>query len=220
MKILAHRGMWQVENEKNSVSAISKALEHGFGVETDLRDYKGEIVISHDMATAESIPFKEYLHMARSKRLLGQGLLWALNIKADGLERPLAAILQEFDLFQESFVFDMSIPTAIQFVKNCPEIKLCSRISDVEPQVLPFFLEKSEYIWVDSFYGEKVPYDLLRQMQEAGKKIVFVSDELHRRENYREYWQSIKKSFANTEGLYLCTDYPLEAAEFFKGRQK
>jgi len=218
MKILAHRGMWQEESEKNSVTAIIKALEHGFGVETDLRDYKGEIVISHDMATGESIPFKEYLRIAQSKGLLGQGLLWALNIKADGLERPLAGILQEFNLLQESFVFDMSIPTAVQFVKNCPEIRLCSRISDVEPEIAPFFLEKSQYIWVDSFYGEKVPFQVLKQMQESGKRIVFVSDELHRRANYRDYWQSLKNSFINTEGLYLCSDYPLEAVEFFQGR--
>ena len=48
LKILAHRGLWTIENEKNTIEALRNALEEGFGIETDIRDCCGEIVISHN----------------------------------------------------------------------------------------------------------------------------------------------------------------------------
>ena len=50
MKILAHRGCWNTEIKSNSPQAIRSALERGFGFESDLRDYSGKLVISHDIA--------------------------------------------------------------------------------------------------------------------------------------------------------------------------
>ena len=46
IKILAHRGFWKEETEKNTKIAFERAFNSGFGIETDLRDIKGEIVIS------------------------------------------------------------------------------------------------------------------------------------------------------------------------------
>ena len=48
MKILAHRGFWADEEEKNTLSAFGKAFDSGFGIETDIRDRNGELVISHN----------------------------------------------------------------------------------------------------------------------------------------------------------------------------
>ena len=53
MKILAHRGCWNTEIKSNSPQAIRSALERGFGFESDLRDYSGKLVISHDMNYAK-----------------------------------------------------------------------------------------------------------------------------------------------------------------------
>jgi len=46
--ILAHRGAWTVPKERNSAEALKRALKSGFGIETDLRDLDGTVVISHD----------------------------------------------------------------------------------------------------------------------------------------------------------------------------
>ena len=54
MKILCHRGAWKFETEKNSVAAIKKAVSLGYGFESDIRDYRGELVISHDIADENS----------------------------------------------------------------------------------------------------------------------------------------------------------------------
>ena len=55
MDILAHRGVWRISEERNSMSSIRAALDAGFGIETDVRDYKGNLVISHDIADEKCI---------------------------------------------------------------------------------------------------------------------------------------------------------------------
>ena len=50
MKILSHRGYWKEEKEKNTIDAVRKAFDHGFGIESDIRDLDGKLVISHNPA--------------------------------------------------------------------------------------------------------------------------------------------------------------------------
>mgnify|MGYP006075220631 CR=1 FL=1 len=49
--------------EKNMVVAFQRSLELGFGIETDLRDYNGEIVISHDIADKNSMRFSDFMKL-------------------------------------------------------------------------------------------------------------------------------------------------------------
>ena len=49
MQLIAHRGFWLDPKEKNTEIAFSRALSHGFGIETDFRDLNGQLVISHDI---------------------------------------------------------------------------------------------------------------------------------------------------------------------------
>ena len=76
MELLAHRGLWQEPAEKNSRIAFERAFQAGFGVETDLRDHGGTVVISHDPpgTTAEpELAFEQFLRltvfMTRPERL-------------------------------------------------------------------------------------------------------------------------------------------------------
>ena len=50
MRILSHRGYWNDKIEKNSLLALKTALEKGYGFESDVRDYMGNLVISHNIA--------------------------------------------------------------------------------------------------------------------------------------------------------------------------
>lgn len=52
IEILAHRGWWTSREDQNSLDALTRALTAGFGVETDIRDCAGRLVVSHDMPTA------------------------------------------------------------------------------------------------------------------------------------------------------------------------
>ena len=62
--ILAHRGIWNEIVEQNTMIAFKRAFERKIGIETDIRDYNGEIVISHDIPSGKMLFlsdfFKEY----------------------------------------------------------------------------------------------------------------------------------------------------------------
>jgi glycerophosphoryl diester phosphodiesterase len=48
LNTLAHRGLWHDKSEQNTLLAIEASWESGFGIETDIRDQLGKVVISHD----------------------------------------------------------------------------------------------------------------------------------------------------------------------------
>ena len=54
MKMLAHRGYWNKTIERNSSLALLKALENGYGFESDVRDYKEKLVGSHEKCVSEN----------------------------------------------------------------------------------------------------------------------------------------------------------------------
>ena len=101
----------------------------------------------------------------------------ALNIKSDGLAIKVKEIINTNNI-KKWFVFDMSIPDMISYLKiGCP---VFTRLSDIEPT--PFLLNESEGVWLDAFqsdwYNEKTIIELLN----IGKKVCIVSPELHGRE--------------------------------------
>ena len=81
--ILAHRGYWRDPKNRNALSALRAALEAGFGIETDIRDALGELVISHDPPRSkDAVKFECFLDLVLATKSAGR---IALNIKADGL---------------------------------------------------------------------------------------------------------------------------------------
>ena len=61
MRIISHRGYWNTPAEKNTIHAFQRSFALGFGTETDIRDLKGELVISHDMPIGDEIRFEDFL---------------------------------------------------------------------------------------------------------------------------------------------------------------
>ena len=198
--IIAHRGYWKNENEKNKKVAFERAFDCGFGVETDLRDIKGEIVISHNMPLGDEISFEEFL-----KLLAGRDLPLALNIKADGLADEIKRLLEKYN-HTNYFTFDMSIPEMVYQHKL--GLNVFTGVSDIIPN--PILYDKAQGVWLDCFnsdwFGEKGIKSILNQ----DKKVCIVSPDLHKRE-YEKIWERYK----NIGGIMLCTDYPMEAKEFF-----
>lgn len=208
MKIIAHRGMWKDIQEKNSEKAFERAFNVNFGVETDIRDYKGELVVSHDIGSKESIALKDFLNLY--KRIGNENLL-ALNIKADGISRLLLNALDDYGV-QNYFTFDMSVPEMVIY-RNI-ECKYFSRQSDIEKECVLY--DKCEGVWMDSFFSQdhinhkKIMYHL-----QAGKIVVIVSPELHG-EDPVHIWEILKENdLFREQRLCLCTDMPMEAKSFY-----
>ena len=208
MKIIAHRGLWHNDLEKNSVRSFERCFFEGFGTETDVRDSKGHLVISHDMPLGDEEELSYFLSIVASHQPT-QVLTIALNIKSDGLVDALLNVLKDYpDL--DIFVFDMSIPDMRSYLMA--GFNVFARMSEVETE--PAWLEQCSGVWLDSFdsdwFSEKIVVDLLN----SGKRVCIVSPELHGR-NYNSLWQTLQP-LREYSGLILCTDHPTKAQQYFK----
>jgi len=208
MQVISHRGYWKDVTEKNKRTAFELSFSLGFGTETDLRDYLGEIVISHDIADSDDIALNELFTIFNK---YDRNLSLALNVKADGLQQKMKSILQEFEI-QNYFVFDMSVPDTIGYIKE--GLHFFSRQSEYEPN--PVFYEQCKGIWLDAVSYNWYDTDIIKDHIRSNKKVAIVSPDLHKRDVF-PLWERLKKDKINEiESVILCTDIPEEAAIFFK----
>jgi len=208
MIILSHRGYWRNKNEKNLPISFKQSFSLGFGTETDIRDYNGELVISHDIADANSISVQELLEIYNK---YNNTLPLALNIKADGLQVKLKILLEEYQI-SNYFVFDMSVPDGLQYLKQ--NIKSFTRESEYEK--ISSFYNDACGVWLDEFNGHWINKDVIKKHINNNKQICIVSPDLHKRE-YMLEWQDYKdiEKELGIDSIMICTDYPEEAKEFF-----
>ncbi|WP_428049866.1 hypothetical protein [Candidatus Avelusimicrobium caledoniensis] len=227
MQIIAHRGAWnvpQAPQQPNSLEAFNQALVHHWGIEVDIRDYKGELRVSHNPADENSLPLSVLLDSYQAHKSTA---CIAFNIKADGLQPLLQQQVEQYHI-KHYFTFDMSIPNTI-----------------VDNQFgLPFFLRQSEFeqslqhlgqlyqlckgLWIDQFEEDErvLAYNLLSISNhlKADKQICFVSPELHpwgkQEQQYLKVWLKLKNLLNDlgNPNIYLCTDYPKQAEEYFNAR--
>lgn len=209
MKILAHRGYWKSEDRKNSYEAVREAFIRGFGIETDIRDYRGELVISHNIADERSFALEKLFEAYNE---LGCSEMLALNVKADGIQDGLGALLEKYRI-ENYFVFDMSIPE--QVVYRNRNFRFFTRRSDIE--TVPVQYEDACGVWMDSFYTDWISADSVLDYLKDNRAVSLVSPELHGRPR-EEMWSILKENdLHHAEGLYLCTDMPDQAKEYFYG---
>jgi len=198
--------MWETEQEKNSLTAVSRAFSLGFGIETDIRDRNGELVISHNPADESAAKLEEVLKLWRQSE---NHPMMALNIKADGLYLILGDVLEQYGAgAKDYFLFDASIPEQYVYLKRGYHI--FTRSSEFEPE--PAFLEQSDGVWLDQFTDCGHIEAVLPELLAEGKMVVVVSPELHGRA-HDKLWQYLYP-FRNRENLALCTDMPKEAGRY------
>ena len=211
MRILAHRGYWNRQIIPNSQKAIFKALEIGYGFESDIRDFEGRLVISHNIADKNScnaeLVFKE---LARYKN----NYCFAINIKADGLKWLVKEYTEKYNI-TNYFLFDMSVPQMVEFDEM--GLRFFSRQSEYEME--PILYEKAAGVWIDSFHDMSwITEDLLLRHIQNNKEVCIVSPDLHNRNDFIEFWEKLKKFKIDFGKIMLCTDYPDKAKEFFYGK--
>jgi glycerophosphoryl diester phosphodiesterase len=207
MQIISHRGYWKAPEEKNTAVAFDRSFSLGFGTETDFRDYLEDVVISHDVANETSIAATRFFEIFNQ---YNPALPLALNIKADGLQKKLKALLEKYNT-ANYFVFDMSIPDTIGYIDH--GIPFFSRQSEYEAE--PAFYENCTGIWLDAFKDQWYDAGLIRQHVGNGKKVAVVSFDLHKRDHL-PLWKYLKENELHLlNEMILCTDVPEEALTFF-----
>lgn len=209
MLILSHRGYWRAAAEKNTPAAFARSFHLGFGTETDLRDLAGQLVVAHDPAPAGALPAEVLFGVYHG---VGADLPLALNVKADGLHKLLPPLLERFAV-TNYFVFDMSVPDALGWLKiGAPTF---TRHSDVEPH--PPYYARAAGVWLDGFAGDWWTPDTVRTHLDAGKRVCVVSPDLHGRDP-RAAWDALAASDVRTHpDLMLCTDRPEDAKAVLHG---
>ena len=248
MQILAHRGLWNLHdftprlrqdstprfkqdsapqikpNKPNSLKSFECAFKNGFGIETDLRDFNENLVISHDIATSSAVKAEQlfilYQQFARESNVCKSSTNpanlppLALNTKADGLQNLLKNLLEKYRI-TNYFCFDMSVPDMRIFAKS--GLKFFTRQSEIEPN--PALYDDAKGVWCDEFYNHWISKETILGHLENGKKVAIVSPELHKRD-YKNAWQNYAQilqscKLQNNPNIFLCTDFPLLAQEFF-----
>lgn len=209
MVILSHRGYWKSVQEKNTPIAFNRSFSLAFGTETDLRDKNGELVISHDPARQDALSAKAFFSEYRRH---AQDLSLALNIKSDGLQKLLAEALQENQI-QNYFVFDMSVPDMIAYIKA--GLRVFTRQSEYEPN--PVLYEQCQGVWADCFKTEWIDETTIDKHLKQGKQVCLVSPDLHGRP-FEAFWEKLARMpVATSTDLMICTDHPEQARKIFNG---
>lgn len=198
--VLAHRGLWGTGCQQNSMAAFEQALANQFGIETDVRDRGGELVISHDPATSDSLPltclFEMYCRLGATSWL-------ALNVKSDGLAATMRRLIDRYNI-ENYFLFDMSVPDMRGYLDQ--GLRVFTRHSEVEVQ--PAFYEACDGVWLDSFAEPWYSAATVAEHTSAGKQVAVVSPELHGRspDTVWELLHALPTSDAKL--VQVCTDHP------------
>jgi glycerophosphoryl diester phosphodiesterase len=207
MEVLSHRGWWLEQSQKNTLAAFERSFEAGFGVETDVRDLGGSLVVSHDPPRDGCDGFDALLRLLPKDRVT----TLALNVKADGLAAAMRDALAPYASIVRWFVFDMSIPDLLSHVQVGNPV-FC-RMSEYERE--PSCLNHARGVWLDAFDRHWYTESMVLELLSSGKQVCVVSPELHGRDPL-PVWRSLK-GLGAVDGLMICTDFPERAHLFFGG---
>lgn len=208
MELIAHRGFWSEDEEKNTLYAFEKAFKRGYGVETDLRDYREKLVVSHNIANAACVDVENLFQLYRECH--SEAAL-ALNVKADGIQILLEPLLKKYNIVNY-FLFDMSIPELV--VNASRKLRFYTRNSDIEKECVLY--KNAAGVWLDAFFDEKwLTEKIIMRHIAQSMKVCIVSPELHGYD-HMHVWKMLRETgLYRNELVMLCTDIPDKAQEYF-----
>ena len=205
MKIICHRGLWSKRSEHNSLKACLDGAKYYDGIEIDLKNQSGKIVLSHDpLAKNQKAISLESLFKKAPKTF------FALNIKEDGLGPELKKLISRYNI-KNYMCFDLSLPESLQYEKE--QLRIFYRVGDVDPK----FKVYPKSLVIDVFTQSNFSR-ILRSLKrlKGPHHLFFISPELHEHK-VEKNWSKIKKFIQTSDhSTYLCTDFPAKAHEFFK----
>lgn len=137
MILVAHR-----INDIEGLLSVPKSL----GVEVDIRDSQGRLVLQHD-------PFKDGVEFAEFLHHYDHGFI-ILNVKTEGIESEVLRLVQEHKI-EDYFFLDLTVPSIVKLSKRGIS-KIAVRFSEFEPIENCLALKgKVDWVWIDCF--TKVP---------------------------------------------------------------
>lgn len=168
MNIIAHRRNTIVELEQTPTC---------YGVEVDIRSCGDRLIIHHD----PYVPGEDFIRWLAAYR---HGTL-ILNVKEEGLESRLIALMQQFGI-ADFFFLDQSFPFLVKWSQN-GERRCAVRVSEFESLETALALSgKVDWVWVDCFSRFPLSANDAARLKNAGFRLCLVSPELQGREPEKE----------------------------------
>lgn len=220
--ILAHRANLSGPHSlvENALESCATALQNGFGLETDLRrDDQGRFYVSHDpQPFTRETALEGYSELFR----LFPATELAINVKELGYEAALIELMRAGRLGARSFYFDFellepALPGAAQrMLRGLPggeSVRMASRLSDRGENLSQCLSIPAQIVWADEFDSLWLTAEDVRRVHEAGRLFYVISPELHGFDGatMKKRW----KDFKSWQVDGVCTDYALEARDFF-----
>ena len=166
MIIVKHR----VNNSKDLIKLNKK-----FGVEIDLRSQKKDIYLHHE-------PFKKGELFSKWIKNYNHKLI-ILNVKEEGLEKPILKILRK-NKINNFFFHDQTFSSML---KNMSKTKVSIRYSDFEElKKTDILFKKIKWLWIDNFNKLEIDKKLYKLLKRQKVKICLVSPELVKRSRLNE----------------------------------
>ena len=168
------------------------------GVEIDVRDYDGDLVLAHDPLQG-GVGLADYLHACRHAMVI-------FNVKCDGLEAHILDLVRRHRI-ADYFFLDVANPTLVGLARR-GERSVAVRFSEFEPiEFALAFADRVDWVWVDCFTHLPLDHDSHRRLKEHFK-ICLVSPELqgHPRATIDAYRRQL-------DGMPIdavCTDFPAD----------
>ncbi|OJV64461.1 MAG: hypothetical protein BGO41_12655 [Clostridiales bacterium 38-18] len=160
-----------ISHRVNTVEEL-KQLPHEYGVEIDLRDEGGELILSHDpFRTGDR--FEDYLKEYHHGTMI-------LNIKSERIEHKVKTLLDQFQI-KDYFFLDSSFPM-IFLLANQGERQVALRYSEFEGlDTIRTMAGKVDWVWVDCFTKLPINHEIFLELKALGYKLCLVSPELQGR---------------------------------------
>lgn len=173
------------------------------GIEFDLRDSAGALVVVHDAFTPGQ-PFDDFL------RFCDPAKFYIVNIKCEGIETAAIAALEAHGI-RRFFLLDCSIPAMIRLGK-AGETRLAVRYSEYESlQTVECMKPFVSWVWIDTFTRLPIDATILETFKDLGLQTCLVSPELQQQpervEVYREWMRThgLQVDAVCTKAPYIAT---------------
>ncbi len=221
-EILAHRANLAGPRPavENSLEACRRALEAGFGLEIDLRrEASGLFYISHDPGSRTG---GNALEAYQALFQIHPDLSIAVNVKELGYEEALIELQQNHVFGRRDFYFDFELlephspgqaQRRLAALPGGQSLRVAARLSDRRETLAQCLAIPAGVVWADEFDSLWLTAEEIRALHGAGRRVYAISPELHgfsARER-RDRWARFQEW--KIDGI--CTDYALEARDFF-----
>lgn len=186
--------MLLIEHRVNTLEHINR-VPSDRGIEVDIRDYDGELLLTHD-------PFTQGERLEDLLAAYHHSLI-IFNVKCDGLEGKILDLVDKYKI-QDFFLLDVANPTFVGLV-NRGVHQIAVRFSEFEPiEFALTFAGKADWVWIDCFTHLPLNPSSYACLKEHFR-LCLVSPELQKfpREDIQTFREQLKEMPIDA----VCTDY-------------